>query len=682
MGVLLCPHARAATFTVTPSAISNQYSGVITLQIGGLTNGETVVVQKYVDANSNGVVDSGDWLVQQFLVTDNQAPSVIGGVTNINIPYDSNPTNGAVTVLLSPFNEGIENELVGQSAFVLSSPTGRFTAVTNLFNVTNSPYAQSFTGQVTCNGTNVPNAIVLLASPGQNLHVWAGGVANSSGGFKLKIAPGTYKLYAAKKNFVFNGNAAPVVTLGSGATISTNLILIPATTFISGQFVDAANPAFGLPGILIGAFSTNAAFGNTDTNGNFTLPVISAQWNIGYDQVPLDLHGYLALNNNTNIDTSTGSVTGVTIALPKATALFYGTVKDSLNNPLPGVSLGGDNGNNNSGLYQGDGRTDQNGNYVVGVVAGNWSVNVSGGENSYHYGNYIFSQGPPWTYNNGGNGTNLTTGMAVQANFTAVLATNQITGNVKDSGNNPITGVQVFANATINGISYNTQTTTDGSGNYSLNVANGGWSVEVSCNGGSESLDNILGPGNYQCPANQNVNISNNNGSANFTVQLCSGVQINTTNLPNGQVGVFYDQFLQASSCTGNVLWNLNDPQNFPSSLTLDSNGQIHGTPTATGTYNFSVHADDGNGHTANQNLALNITSGSRPSLGSPTWLANGRFQLNINGSAGQNYTVQYSLTLTNWTTLFVTNSPSGLFTITDSNATNASRYYRVLIGP
>src|SRR5579859_737886 len=289
LGLMLCHHARAATFTITPTAISNQYSGVITLQIGGLTNGETVVVQKYVDANTNGVVDSGDWLVQQFLVTDNQAPSVIGGVTNISIPYDSNPTNGAVTVLLSPLNEGIENELVGQSAFVLSSPTGRFTAITNLFNVTNSPYAQSFTGQMTCNGTNVPNAIVLLASPGNNLHVWAGGVANSSGGFKLKIAAGTYKLYAAKKNFVFNGNAAPVVTLGSGASISTNLILIPATTFISGQLVDAANPAVGLPGILIGAFGTNAAFGNTDTNGNFNLPVISAQWQVGYDQVPLDL---------------------------------------------------------------------------------------------------------------------------------------------------------------------------------------------------------------------------------------------------------------------------------------------------------------------------------------------------------------------------------------------------------
>ncbi len=35
----------AVTFTNTPVAVSNSYPGVITLQIGGLTNTETVVVR-------------------------------------------------------------------------------------------------------------------------------------------------------------------------------------------------------------------------------------------------------------------------------------------------------------------------------------------------------------------------------------------------------------------------------------------------------------------------------------------------------------------------------------------------------------------------------------------------------------------------------------------------------------
>ena len=39
--------ARAAvTFNVTPSAVSNTYNGTIMLQVSGLTNTETVLVQK------------------------------------------------------------------------------------------------------------------------------------------------------------------------------------------------------------------------------------------------------------------------------------------------------------------------------------------------------------------------------------------------------------------------------------------------------------------------------------------------------------------------------------------------------------------------------------------------------------------------------------------------------------
>src|SRR6266702_5689868 len=56
----------AVGFTVTPSAVSNTYSGTITLQVTGLTNTETVVVQKFLDANTNGLIDAGDILGQQF----------------------------------------------------------------------------------------------------------------------------------------------------------------------------------------------------------------------------------------------------------------------------------------------------------------------------------------------------------------------------------------------------------------------------------------------------------------------------------------------------------------------------------------------------------------------------------------------------------------------------------------
>src|ERR1700733_13106523 len=81
------PQTTRATiaFTVTPAAVSNTYSGFITLQVTGLTNTETVVVQKFLDLNTNGVIDGGDELVQQFNLTDG-TNFMIGGVTNFNVP--------------------------------------------------------------------------------------------------------------------------------------------------------------------------------------------------------------------------------------------------------------------------------------------------------------------------------------------------------------------------------------------------------------------------------------------------------------------------------------------------------------------------------------------------------------------------------------------------------------------
>ncbi len=50
--------ARATVaFTITPASVSNTYNGSITFQVTGLTNGEPVTVQKFLDLNTNGLID-------------------------------------------------------------------------------------------------------------------------------------------------------------------------------------------------------------------------------------------------------------------------------------------------------------------------------------------------------------------------------------------------------------------------------------------------------------------------------------------------------------------------------------------------------------------------------------------------------------------------------------------------
>ena len=508
----------SVAFTVTPAAVSNTYSGSITLQVTGLTNTETVVVQKFLDANTNGIIDGEDWLVQQFNLTDG-TNCVIGGVTNFNVPGDIDTTAGQITARLNFQNGDFIQNIVGHYAFIISSSSGHFTPVTNFFTVTNSAYGQTITGNVVSNstGTTVSSAMVLLFSapssggqgPGTPL---AGTVADNSGRYTFQMPPGTYVAMALKSNYVFNLNTSPVLALTSGQTISTNLTLTVATASITGRCVDAANTNIGLPGVFSVAKADGLfAITMTDSNGNFTQRVTSGQWKVGNDDVGMIIHGYVGRNNKTNVNSDTSDIT---IAYPKANALFYGSVKDNLGNPMVGIGV---EAWDNNGVYYIEGYTDENGNYVVGVLgglgAGNpWYVDAGGGPSNYVYSKPQFDQ-------NGG--TNLAAGQSLQVNFMALPSNNSITGNVQLGGTN-LAGVGVWAQMTRNDVTFSQYTDTDGNGNYSMPVGDGTWSVGLNCIGINQwdSLDTIFGVGACQYPKTQEVLIANNNGTANFTVVM------------------------------------------------------------------------------------------------------------------------------------------------------------------
>ncbi|HEY4414889.1 MAG TPA: putative Ig domain-containing protein [Verrucomicrobiae bacterium] len=605
-GLLAAQNILAATFSLTPATVSNTYNGTISLSVGGLTNGETVVVQKFLDLNTNGVIDASDYLVQQFTLQDG-ANFVIGGVTNFNVPGDLNSTTGNITATLNFQGGDFVQNLIGNYLYKLSSPSGNFAPVTNLFSVTNFPFAQKITGTVVNSGTNVPNAVIILFPPprsgshdGPGTPV-GGAVANNSGSYTIQLPAGTYTPLAFRSNFVANYSTSPQLILSSSATINTDLVLTNATQSITGRYVDATSNT-GLPGIFVALSSDSGSIAAcfTDTNGNFTGRVPSGQWNLGSDDSGLIIHGYVGSNNGTNVNAGT---TGVTLAYPKATALFYGRVVDSSGNPLTNIDIGA---TDNNGLYSVDGYSDTNGNYYVAVLGGlgsddPWQLQTAGSNPT----TYIFSQ-PAFNQNGG---TNLPVGQASRQNFTVLLATSHITGNVQYQGAN-VSGVAVSAYANISGVDFFVNADTDDNGNYSLDVANGNWSVSVSCQGGDASLDNTLGNGNYQCPNNTNVVIAGNDGTANFVIQPCGGIQIITPSpLNGGQSGSYYSVQFEAESCNGNFNWSVNDPADLPPGLMLYSSGALNGTPTAGGTYNFSVHVSDGSGASANQSFSLNLAA-------------------------------------------------------------------------
>jgi|GEM_PF-72403 len=212
-----------------------------------------------------------------------------------------------------------------------------------------------------------------------------------------------------------------------------------------------------------------------------------------------------------------------------------------------------------------------------------------------------------------------------------IVPTDILTGWVKDSQNHPIVGVGVSATATINGTNRIVTADTDAYGNYALNLTNGSWSVAVSCCCSTDSLSNL---GNYACPTNQTIIIAGNNATNNFTVQICSVLIVTPSPLPVGEVGVFYNQALQASSCSPGFTWTQTGGS-LPSGLSLSTNGILSGIPAGSGDiFNFTAQVTDGNNATTNQSFSLGISNAVQVAT---TSLPDGAFyNMTLSATGGQ----------------------------------------------
>jgi hypothetical protein len=103
--------------------------------------------------------------------------------------------------------------------------------------------------------------------------------------------------------------------------------------------------------------------------------------------------------------------------------------------------------------------------------------------------------------------------------------------------------------------------------------------------------------------------------TANLSITVTNPppLQITTTSLPNGNTGAAYSATLSATGGVQPYTWSISTG-NLPTGLTLTSgSGQISGTPTATGTFSFTVEVQDSE-HPAEQataNLSITIASGT-----------------------------------------------------------------------
>jgi len=87
----------------------------------------------------------------------------------------------------------------------------------------------------------------------------------------------------------------------------------------------------------------------------------------------------------------------------------------------------------------------------------------------------------------------------------------------------------------------------------------------------------------------------------------------------------------------------------------------------------------------ATQSFAVSVNPLLRPTAGAASWNG-GRFQFQVQGDFGPDYSVQRSTNLSspaNWSTVWESNSPVLPFVWIASNVSDApATFYRVLLGP
>src|SRR5439155_10238164 len=439
--VILCafaliPSAQAAVgLTVSPANITNDYVGKVTLTMTGLSAGQTVLVERFSDVNGNGVVDAAtDGAARSFTVTDGQLP-IIGGVRNLNVPGDDDGVaNGQIRVDLdSPGIDNVFGTASGSFIYRVSDPVNGFTPVTRTFTVAQKNYSQGIRGRVTAVAGGAPLAgafVVLLNSNGIGI---GGASTDANGNYALNTLPGSYLIIPLYQGFVADGTFAGATVVTNQFTTNNQALATGAFT-ISGRLTDATSGA-GIAGVSMLGQSTNNLFSLStlsDTSGNYSFAVSPSQWRLEPPGDGLAQLGYLRPDKlTTNI--TTASAANVNFALPKVTALIYGTVKDNLNNPVNGVDTRADDQANNR--YEGEGRSiAPNAYYTLGVVAGSWWATVQS------------DTLPPGYTSDTGTNVTISAVQAVQVNLilsTLSAVTAHLRGQIRDDSGAPVANMTI-----------------------------------------------------------------------------------------------------------------------------------------------------------------------------------------------------------------------------------------------
>ena len=165
---------------------------------------------------------------------------------------------------------------------------------------------------------------------------------------------------------------------------------------------------------------------------------------------------------------------------------------------------------------------------------------------------------------------------------------------------------QSLPDGTIGQSYYQTVTATGGTSPYTWSITTGSLPTGLAFNGSTGVISGtptVLGTFSFTIQA-QDANA--NTASQAFSIYV-NPMTITTTSLPYGITGTAYSQTLGISGGFTPLNWTITSGS-LPAGLALNnSTGVISGTPSATGTFSFTVQAQDAKSSTATQALSIAV---------------------------------------------------------------------------
>ncbi|MGI8525259.1 MAG: putative Ig domain-containing protein [Pseudolabrys sp.] len=232
-----------------------------------------------------------------------------------------------------------------------------------------------------------------------------------------------------------------------------------------------------------------------------------------------------------------------------------------------------------------------------------------------------------------------------------------------------------------------------GTGPYTFSIGSGALPTGLSLSSGGAITGTPTGSGPYNFTIDV-ADTAGNTGSRAYTVNIgTNSLTVSPPTLPNGTQGSPYSQTVTASGGTGPYTFALSSGS-LPAGLSLDSAGNLTGTPTGSGPSTFTVRATDTVNNTGTRsdtiNVGSNILTVTPPTLPNGTQGAPYRQTLGASGGTGP-YTFAVTsgalptgLSLAAGGVLSGTPSASGPFTFTvratDSVFNIGSNSYTVTI--